>query len=109
MMRVAIFDFDGTLYKKETFQLLMDHLKTHPKYRKRYGKFFRSILPRYIGYKLKLYPEKRMKERSMQIYIETLKSLSKDQIHTYFTKIADQMKADFNQDEIGRASCRERE
>ena len=29
-MRVAIFDFDGTLYSKETFQLLMDHLKSHP-------------------------------------------------------------------------------
>ena len=65
-MRVAIVDFDGTLYAKETFQILMDHLKKHPVYRTKYNRFFRDILPPYLGYKLKIYPEKKMKERSMQ-------------------------------------------
>lgn len=95
-MRVAIFDFDGTLYEKETFQLLMDHLKTHPTYHTKYGRFFRSILPRYLSYKLKIYPEKRMKERSMQIYIRALEQLSKDELQTYFAEIAQKMQAHFN-------------
>jgi|SRR5690625_493704 len=95
-MRVAIFDFDGTLYKRETFQLLMNYLKKHPEYNKYYGRFFRSILPRFIAYKLKLYPESRMKERSMQIYINALQHLSKQQILTFFAEIAEIMQDDFN-------------
>src|SRR5690625_3466832 len=96
-MRVAIFDFDGTLYKQETFQLMMDHLKNHPQYNKYYGPFFRTILPRFFAYKLKLYPESRMKERSMQIYINALKHLSKQEMNTYFQEIAQQMQKDFNE------------
>jgi len=100
MMRVAIFDFDGTLYEKETFQLLMDHLKTHPTYHTAYGGFFRSILPRYLSYKLKLYPESRMKERSMQIYIRALEHLSKKELKTYFAEAAEKMQAHFNDNVI---------
>src|SRR5690625_2771749 len=101
-MRVAIFDFDGTLYKQETFQLLMNHLKKHPKYNKYYGKFFRTILPRYIAYKLKLYPESRMKERSMQIYINALQDLSKQQMSDFFIEIAENMQNDFNDKVVER-------
>ena len=36
-MKLAIFDFDGTIYKKETFPLLMNHLKeTYPKAYRRF-------------------------------------------------------------------------
>lgn len=97
MMRVAIFDFDGTLYKDETFQLMMDHFKHHPKYQHRYGAFFRKILPRYISYKLKVYPETRMKERSMQLYLSGLGELSYDDMQTYFKEIAEKAREGFNQ------------
>ena len=97
IMRVAIFDFDGTLYKQETFQLMMDHLKKHPQYHIYYGQFFRSILPRFIAYKLKLYPESRMKERSMQIYMNALRQLSKQEISNYFAEIAEIMQQGFNE------------
>ena len=75
-MRVAIFDFDGTLYAKETFQLLMDHLKKHPTYHTTYNRFFRSMLPPYIGYKLNVYPEKKIKDRSLQFYLDAFDQLS---------------------------------
>ena len=75
-VRVAIFDFDGTLYAKETFQLLMDHLKKHPDYHTKYNRFFRSMLPPYIGYKLKVNPEKKMKDRSMQFNLDAFDKLS---------------------------------
>ncbi|WP_347177910.1 hypothetical protein [Sporosarcina thermotolerans] len=83
-MRIAIFDFDGTLYSKETFQLLMDHLKDHPVHGPKYKPFFRKILPLYIGYKLKIVPEPTMKERSMQIYAGALHTLSKKSWTTIF-------------------------
>lgn len=101
-MRVAIFDFDGTLYKKETFQLMMDHMKNHPIYRKNYNRFFLSILPIYISYKLKLYPEDKMRERSMQLYISAFGNISQDQLTSYFNEFAKIMKADFNNEVISR-------
>lgn len=108
-MRVAIFDFDGTLYKQETFQLLMDHLKTHPTYHPQYNRFIRNILPLYIGYKLKLYPEHKMKERSMQLYIHALKNASTNELHTYFTEIAHKMIGDMNADVMKRINQHKKE
>lgn len=101
-MRVAIFDFDGTVYKGETFQIMMDHLKNHRKYHKRYNRFFRAVIPRYIGSKLKLYPEQRMRERSMQLYIEALEDLSIKELNTYFKEIAVEFRKDFNQNVVRR-------
>lgn len=95
-MRVAVFDFDGTLYAKETFQIMMDHLKEHPIYHTRFKRFYRSILPPYLASKIKIYPKRRMRERSMQIYLEALEDLSVDELDTYFEEIADKMRMDFN-------------
>ncbi|UJL48181.1 HAD-IB family hydrolase [Virgibacillus sp. NKC19-16] len=101
-MRVAIFDFDGTLYANETFPILMDHLKNHPVYHSKYKRFLRTILPPYIGSKLKIYPKHKMRERSMQIYLAALDQLSKQELDTYFEEIAEKMKTNFNQQVIER-------
>lgn len=95
-MRVAIFDFDGTLYAKETFQLLMDHLKKHPLYHKKYNRFLRAILPPYIGYKLGVYPEKKMKENSMRFYLDVFDQFTINEVDTYFEEVANKMREDFN-------------
>lgn len=102
MMRLAIFDFDGTLYEKETFNTLMDYLKEHPTYGKRYKKFYLSILIPYLSYKAKVYPEGNMKANLMKKYLNALSGLSEEQISTYFTEIADQMKGDFHQEVVQR-------
>lgn len=103
-MKVAIFDFDGTLYSKETFKLLMDHLKNHPSYKKYYSTFYRSMLPLYIRYKLKLLPESEMKERSMRLYLEALDSLTLTELEQYFKGMQDDMLPDFNGRVISRLS-----
>lgn len=95
-MRVAIFDFDGTLYAKETYQTLMAHLKEHPIHHKRYKPFLKAILPPYIGSKLKLYPTSKMRERSMQIYLEALEDFTIEELEIYFKELAGKMKKDFN-------------
>ena len=102
MMRVAIFDFDGTLYAKETFQILMDHLKEHPVYHTRYKRFYRTILPPYIGHKMKVYPNHKMRERSMQIYLDAFKDLSVDDMDTYFREISLKMQADLNPEVVAK-------
>lgn len=101
-MRVAIFDFDGTLYSKETFQLMMQHLKTHPVHSKRYRQFYRAIMPPYIGSKLKLVSVKKMREQSVQAYLAALESFTKPELETYFSEIADKMHGDFNPTVVDR-------
>ncbi|MGN7386985.1 HAD family hydrolase [Sporosarcina sp. SAFN-015] len=99
-MKVAIFDFDGTLYSKETFQLLMDHLKRHPTHSSKYKAFFRRILPLYIGYKIKIVPEAKMREGSMQIYANSLQTLSKAEYEQYFDEMKEVMRQAFNEEVV---------
>ncbi|SIT70626.1 HAD family hydrolase [Edaphobacillus lindanitolerans] len=95
-MRVAIFDFDGTLYKNETFDFMMKHLKHHPAYGKLYGKFFRRILPVYTAYKLKLVPSPVMREKSMQLYLSAFTGFPEKELDDYFRTMADGMRCGFN-------------
>ena len=101
-VRVAIFDFDGTLYSKETFQLMMDHLKNHPVHSLRYRQFYRAIMPPYIGHKLKIYPERKMRERSVQAYLSALETFTQTELENYFTEIADKMHGDMNASVVDR-------
>jgi HAD superfamily hydrolase (TIGR01490 family) len=101
-MRVAIFDFDGTLYADETFQLLMDHLKYHPVHHTKFKHFYRAILRPYIGHKMKLVPEAKMKEQSMQIYLDSLGQQSKKELDQYFEELADKVRQGFNPDVLSR-------
>lgn len=101
-MRVAVFDFDGTLYAKETYQILMNHLKEHPLYHGRFSRFYRTILPPYLANKLKFYPKHKMRERSMQIYLDALHGFSVDEMDTYFGEVADKMRIDFNPDVVSQ-------
>lgn len=101
-MRVAIFDFDGTLYAEETFKLLMNHLKEHPIYKSKYKRFYRSIVPPYIANKLKLYPNSKLKERSMQLYLEAFEGRSKTEMNVYFKELKVIMQKDFNSQVLAR-------
>lgn len=99
-MKLAVFDFDGTIYKKETFTLLMQHLKTT--YPKKYRRFFATILPIYIGYKMKLIAEVKMKARLMEQYINVLNDFNESEMNTYFENAAHQMEGNFNKTVIER-------
>ena len=79
-MRVAIFDFDGTLYSKETYQLMMTHLKNHPQHSLRYRKFYSDIMPPYLGHKMKIYPEAKMRARSVQAYLMSLETFTQTEL-----------------------------
>ncbi|GGA26438.1 HAD family hydrolase [Psychrobacillus lasiicapitis] len=101
-MRVAIFDFDGTLYAEETFKLLMNHLKEHPLYQTKYKRFYRSIVPPYIANKIRLYPDAKMKARSMQLYIEAFDGIAEKEMVTYFDELTTAVQKDFNQTVLAR-------
>lgn len=101
-MRVAIFDFDGTLYPQETYTLMMNYLKEHPVHSSKYKKFYKALMKPYLAYKMKLYPEGKMKAKSMQIYLNALKDLSQDELEAYFIEMSHGMSKDLNQTVVER-------
>ncbi|WP_411843180.1 HAD family hydrolase [Salinicoccus sp. HZC-1] len=90
-MKVALFDFDGTLYPHETFTILMERLKNHPKFKKNYRRFVRNFAPFYIGYKLKLVKKTKMQHKAMEYYIRSFKYNSKFEIEQFFNDVAKDM------------------
>lgn len=101
-MRVAIFDFDGTLYEKETFNILMEHLESHPLYQKKYKRFYRTIVPPVLANKLRILSTKKMRIKSMQAYIDALDRLTKEELTAYFSDMAKKMRPHFNEAIIDR-------
>lgn len=101
-MRVAIFDFDGTLYPQETYTLMMNYLKEHPVHSSKYKKFYKALKKPYLAYKMKLYPEGKMKAKSMQIYLNALKDLSQEELEAYFIEMSHGMSKDLNQTVVER-------
>lgn len=99
-MKLAIFDFDGTIYKYETFNVLMHHLKAFDA--KKYYTFYAKILPVYLAYKGKLLPEEKMKALLMQQYIRSLAHLSETEKNEFFASAARKMETDVNLDVIQR-------
>lgn len=86
-MKVALFDFDGTLYPKETFNILMDSLKNHPKYHKNYKKFMRKFTPIYLLYKMKVIKPQKMKRDAMKEFIFSFKDDSYSDVLQFFNEI----------------------
>lgn len=101
-MRVAIFDFDGTLYPQETYTVMMNYLKEHPVHSSKYKKFYKALMKPYLAYKMKLYPEGKMKAKSMQIYLNALKDLSQEELEAYFIEMSNGMSKDLNKTVVER-------
>ena len=95
-MRVAIFDFDGTLYPQETFKLMMNYMKNHPIHASKYQPFYRALMTPYLAYKMKLYPENKMKAKSMQLYLNALKDMPQQEVENYFKDMSKEMHNELN-------------
>ncbi len=93
-MKVALFDFDGTLYPHETFDILIEKIKKHPDYKAVYNKFIRSFAPIYVGYKLKLVSKLTMQNKALEKYIHAFKGMDKEEIENFFHEIAVNMAGD---------------
>lgn len=96
-MKLAIFDFDGTIYKHETYSLMMEHAKHHPIYQDQFNAFYFSIVPPYAGYKLRLYPEDKMKLSLTQKYLQLFHQRTMDEVELFFGEIAEKMNGQFNE------------
>lgn|SRR5690625_133654 len=96
-MKVAIFDFDGTIYKYETYSLMLDMAKQDPRFQDTFKRFYYSIVPPYLGYKIRLYPEAKMKYDLTQKYLRLLHGMTPAEVEAYFKEIATKMEDDLNE------------
>lgn len=101
-MRVAIFDFDGTLYPQETFTLMMNYMKKHPDHSSKYKMFYRALMKPYLAYKMKIYPENKMKAKSMQLYINAIKGMNQQELDKYFEDMSKGMRNELNRTVVDR-------
>ncbi|MBU9723338.1 MULTISPECIES: HAD family hydrolase [Bacillaceae] len=101
-MKIAIVDFDGTLYPNETFALMMRHLKEHPVHSKRYRFFMARMLPVYTAYKCKLYPEAKMREYSMRTFIASFGDTAEEEVRLFFSELGKTMRDQLNTKMIER-------
>lgn len=91
-MKVALFDFDGTLYPGQTFNVMLKYLKEHPRYSKNYRRFMNRFRVVYIGYKLKLVSKDTMRTEAMKHYIYAFKDNTKDEIVQYFNELGNEIR-----------------
>src|SRR5699024_64696 len=102
LMKVALFDFDGTLYPYETFNILLEQLKTHPKYKGNYKKFVRYFAPYYFGYKIKIVKKAKMQQKALEYYLKSFKDNSRSEIEQFFSDVAKDMTGDLRLSLINR-------
>lgn len=86
-IRVALFDFDQTFYKHETFSILMKHLKQVEPFNQHYSKFFRPTLFPFILYRLKLLSGEKMRAKAMQYYLRALDGATEKEVRLFFNKL----------------------
>lgn len=91
-MRLAIFDFDGTLFPFETFPFLYSQWKKQKQSKIRYYKGFVSFMPVYLLYKLKLVSSEKMRRRAVFELASLFNGMDREQITRFFDKAYKEMK-----------------
>lgn len=91
-MKLAIFDFDGTLYSFETFPFLISQLKEQKSFKSLYYKFMARFAPVYLMYKLKLVSRYKMRYRATKEFINLFTGKTKDEIDDFYMLAFENMK-----------------
>lgn len=101
-MKVALFDFDGTIYPYETFETLRLHMRDNPEYKKYYKHFVRRFAPAYFGHKLKLVPELQYQYKALESYIHAFKGATKKEMDEFFNIVGESMRKELNENVMER-------
>lgn len=108
-MKVALFDFDGTLYPGQTFNVMLNFLKDHPVYAKNYRKFMSKFRLTYIGYKLKVVSKTTMRSVAMEQYMYAFKDNTKEEIIEFFNELGTEIRQDLYQPLIQKVNALKKE
>ncbi len=106
-MRLAIFDFDGTLFKEETIPFLMDKWEElgYPKFAKTTVK--KKLLKKYFLNKIKLLSKENFRIQATLDFLKIFDGMNREEIETFFEKSCENIEDFYNEQvlkEIQKAS-----
>ncbi|MEW6623361.1 MAG: HAD family phosphatase [Bacillota bacterium] len=85
-MKLAIFDFDGTIFPFETLPFLFKQWKQQKKSKTRYWKSFFTFMPVYLLYRLKIISSERMREKALTEFATLFKGMKIEEIKDFFER-----------------------
>ena len=85
-MKLAIFDFDGTIFPFDTFPFLYSQWKKQKRSKIRFYKGLALFMPLYFLCKVKLYPTEKMKREAVFALGSLFNGLDMKQIEEFFDK-----------------------
>ena len=92
-MKIAIFDFDGTLFPVETIPFL---IKQYPKLgysRVKQIKMLFGLIPELLSYKLSKNPDKeKFRHRAVYLFLSMFEGMTEDEVHEFFLKNVETVK-----------------
>jgi len=95
-MKLAIFDFDGTLFKEETIPYLMDKWEEfgYSKYAKTTVR--KKILKKYFFKKIKLLSKENFRIQATIEFLRIFEGMTKEEIETFFEKSCENIEDFYN-------------
>ncbi|MGI6452236.1 MAG: HAD family hydrolase [Syntrophomonadaceae bacterium] len=95
-MKLAIFDFDGTLLMKDTLPCLGREWRRQNRSLSRFLKVYVSIAPWLLAYKAKTVSRERMKYEAVNRFIHIFKDMLRDEVNEFFAQAYGNIRACFN-------------
>ena len=94
MKKVALFDFDRTFYKYDTFSLLQKHVKEDPTFGDQYAQFMNPTILPFIQYKLGLMKGEKVRAIAMQNFLKALDGGTEEEVREFFASIRETIEKD---------------
>ncbi|MFW5891206.1 MAG: HAD family hydrolase [bacterium] len=100
-MKLAIFDFDGTLFKEETIPYLLDKWKDlgYSKYARTHTR--KKILKKYFFKKIKLLSKENFRIQATIEFLRIFDGMNKDEIEIFFKESCENIEDFFNEKVLG--------
>ena len=100
-MKIAVFDFDGTLYPYETLPFLCKQLKTQS--RITYYRIMASLVLLYLVYKMKIISGEVIRKKALFTFIKSFRGQREEEISAFFHNAYQLMKKDLNPEVVREA------
>ncbi len=95
-MKLAVFDFDGTLLTKDTLPALGSEWIRQGRSFLKYALVWISVIPVLVSYKMKIISREAMKEKAFNCFNRIYENMSRQEVMTFFRLAYPFLKKNFN-------------
>ncbi len=95
-MKLAIFDFDGTLLKKDTLPAIGKEWLRQKRSLFTYIKIYAAIAPFLFLYKIRVIPREKMKIAALRRFDKLFMNMTKDEVESFFKAAYPYIRENFN-------------